>query len=203
MTRDSFYQKPCGIHFNDCPFPAYHRNIGMRESMVTYFMPFTINSFYNGNIIFRIDTNHEKSSRYIFSAQDVQNLRCIKRIGSIVKSEHQFFLILRSIFSRNPFGWKAIISFFRNQQFGCIQFRRDFSTCRTSDYIQHFTFAGISRCFIQDSWFSQWRINENQNCADCPCSYPCHKNPTYGDLHYQGARERPRPIRSLPRNAWN
>ncbi len=69
------------------------------------------------DIIFRIDADQEKSGGYIFPAQDIQNLGRIYRIRSVVECEHQFFLVLGAIFSCHPFGGKAVIFFFTDQQF--------------------------------------------------------------------------------------
>ncbi len=123
--------------------------------------------------------------------------------GPSSKVSTSFFLSLVPYFLATHLDGRLIISFFRNQQFSCIQFRSNFSAGRTTDYIQHFAFTGIGRCFICDSLFLRWRINENQNCADCPCSYHDHKNPTCGNLHYPDAREQLRQDPILLQNAWN
>ncbi len=101
-----FDQQTGCFHFQDGPLPAYFGDIRMGECMIADLMAFPVNSFYDGNIIFRIDTHQKKSGRHIFPAENIQYLWSIHRIGTVIKSKYQFFLIFCSIFPGKPFGWK-------------------------------------------------------------------------------------------------
>ena len=83
----------------------------MGKCVVTDFVSFPVNSFYDGNIIFCIDTYQEKSSRNIFPAQYIKNLRRIKRVWSVVESKYKFFFVARTVFFCQPFGGKINVDF--------------------------------------------------------------------------------------------
>src|SRR6516225_11588994 len=84
----------------------------------------------------------------MLATKDVQDLRCIDGIGSIVKSENQLLLIVGAVFLSYPLGWQAVIMLFTDEHFAGVHFRSDATANWPANNVQHFTLTGVVNRFI-------------------------------------------------------
>src|SRR5690349_4811284 len=93
MSGDAFNQESRCFHFKHRPPVTDLCHIRMCEGVVTDLVPLAIHALYEWNIILSIQSYKEERCRHMFLSKYIENLWSKCWIGTIIKSEHQFFLI--------------------------------------------------------------------------------------------------------------
>ena len=143
MAGNALYQQTCSIHFKECTLMANLCHVGMRESMIPDFVPFSIQSFNQWNVGFSFYTHNKKGSRHVILCKCIQYLPSISRVRTIIKSQYHLpgSRLAPAFYYKH--GWERIITFFTNQHLCGIYLRGYPAAPGLCHYIQHFTFTYV------------------------------------------------------------
>lgn len=91
MSENTLEYSLCERQFNIRMHRADFRDFGMRKAMIPDKMLLIVDSFHNVRVFLSAHSNHEKSCWSMVLFQNIENLRSVYWIGSIIKSENDFF----------------------------------------------------------------------------------------------------------------
>src|SRR5665213_4525950 len=101
----------------------------MRVRMVPDFMALLIFALQQAEILIGVASNHEKRCRSVLALQDIENLRRILRVGTIVEADGDFFALpsqlLDAVGERN-----TDVTFVHNRARGRIEAKRSLPLLR-------------------------------------------------------------------------
>jgi len=116
MAGNTFDDVTCRAKLKFQPVVRSQLQVGMKKSMVAYFMPFAVNPLHQRQVLFGIYPGYKKSSRYLVMIQDIKYPWGVPIIRAIVEGHYNFFGRFAG-FVNHITGRQAQVLFFRNQFF--------------------------------------------------------------------------------------